>query len=826
MRYSKFFIIVGVIAILLCGCNSIKDTSIDKTEEDNIKINNTKSQVNEDVEIKENNNPIVVKSDKIITRAIAAKMIALANFNKKTIEIMEREIDFEDTTPDNWFDKYINVMVINKWMLGSKKHFYPLNPLTYNELSIISDRFNIKLEDIEIIVNNNNENNAISYDEFMNFYQVLCNNNSDIDGIKTRRLIVFATPSNSSELNAWKMATNHGMHSFEGLTLDCYLDKEIDVLVRDSEIIAVTAIANNAPKLTNAYIEKINGTIATVFMGGISRDLTINHDQYKDVNNVIADIIIENGHITAILLKENKISDKVLLIGNGKVSLHNKGTYELTKDIKVYSTNPNINWKNINNIIVGYNSTDFVLDTENKVCAAIIRDNVAIENIRVLISTTKFSNKYHENISISSDVDYIIEYGDNKKKINAKDIIDINKKYFEDVNRVFIKAVNNGKMTINSIKRGYGNSMISPSYRGSLEISKEDEGYLIVNELPIEEYLYAVVPSEMPTSYGLEALKTQAVCARSYAYTQFYSNRFCKYGAHVIDSTQSQVYNNVKENENSIKAVNSTSKQGLTYNGRVVSANFYSTSCGYGANSGDVWASYKTKQFPTSSPEYLTAKPQFNSNNKYNDLSEEELFREFIMDNNIDSYDKEFPYYRWSVELTKEHIEASINATIGDRYQVQPRLIKTLDENGIFKSRPIKSIGNLKDIGIYKRGKGGNITEMIIEGSEGIVKILTEYNVRLLISPLSYVEGKSNSPIILQNGKKNNNSKLMPSAFYIMDKEYDDNNNLVRIIFRGGGYGHGVGMSQNGVKGMVDKGYSFTDILKHYYSGTQVKEIY
>jgi stage II sporulation protein D len=823
MRYNKFFIIAGLIAILLCGCDFVKDTSIENTEPGKIKLDYTKS---EDVEIVDDDNKVVVKSDKIITRATAAKMIALANFNKKTIETMEREIEFEDTTPDNWFDKYINVMMINKWMLGSKKYFYPLNPLTYKELSIISDRFNIQLEDIELVVNNENENDAVSYEEFMSFYKILYNRSNYDGGINTRKLIVFATPSTSSELNAWKMATNHGMYSFEGLTLDCYLDNEIEVMIRDSEIIAVTGVISNSPKLTNAYIEKIKGTVATVFMGGSSRDLTINHDEYKDIENVIGDIIIDKGHITAILLKENKISEKVLLVGYEKVSLNNIGTYEFTKDAKIYSTNGTIKWKSITNIIVGYNSTDFVLDEEGKICAAIIRDNVSIENIRVLISTTNFTNKYHESISLSSNTDCIIEYGETKKKINAGDIVDINKKYFEDVDRIFIKAIDHGKITINSIKRGYGSNMVNPSYRGSLEISIEDEGYLIVNELPIEEYLYAVVPSEMPTSYGLEALKTQAVCARSYAYTQFYSNRFCKYGAHVIDSTQSQVYNNVKENENSIKAVNSTSKQGLTYNDRVVSANFYSTSCGYGANSGDVWASYKNKEFPTSSPEYLTAKPQFNNNNKYNDLSQEDIFREFIMDDNIDSYDKEFSYYRWSVELSREHIEASINSTIEDRYEVQPRLIKTLDENGIFRSRPVKSIGTLKDIGIYKRGKGGNITEMIIEGSEGVVKVLTEYNVRLLISPFSYIEGKGNSPVRLQNDKTNNNSKLMPSTFYVMDKEYDDNNNLIRIIFRGGGYGHGVGLSQNGVKGMVDKGYTFTDILKHYYSGTQVKEIY
>ena len=56
---------------------------------------------------------------------------------------------------------------------------------------------------------------------------------------------------------------------------------------------------------------------------------------------------------------------------------------------------------------------------------------------------------------------------------------------------------------------------------------------ILVNELPLEEYLYAVVPSEMPASYELEALKAQAVCARSYAYNQTQGLSYPEYNAHV-----------------------------------------------------------------------------------------------------------------------------------------------------------------------------------------------------------------------------------------------------------------------------------------------------
>ncbi|WP_304941964.1 SpoIID/LytB domain-containing protein [Vallitalea guaymasensis] len=821
MKYIKILGAILLMIIMLSACTITQDTlenENDLIENEVDKHNPADNQLDEE---EKNIEPVVINGDMIVTRAVAAKMISLANFDKRTIELSDREIEFEDTTPDNWFDKYINIVVVNKWMLGGSKTFNPLRPLTIKELKTISERFSIDLDDMKIEIQSDEK--AVSYKDFMSFYEVLCEKNKDEGGIRTKSLTVFATPANSASLNSWQMATNYGMYTFEGLTLDRYLDKQIEVIIRDREIVAVKGVINETPKLTNAYIEKIDGNIATVFMGGISRELTINHDKYKQKNDVIGDIIIDNGHITGILLKEQKVAGKVLLMSSDKVKLDELGTYSLTDDAKIYSTVNNIRWKSINNIIVGYDSTDFVVDDNGLVCAAIIRDKVDIKDIRVLISTDKFKSKYHKNVSITATTDYIIEYGDNKKQSKAGEIININDNYFESNDRIYVKALDNGKITINSIKRG---NDFNPSYRGVIEVAKEKEGYVIVNEVPVEEYLYAVVPSEMPTSYGIEASKTQAVCARSYAYTQFYSNSYCKYGAHVIDSVSSQVYNKVPENETSIKAVNETSKMGLTFNGNVVSANFFSTSCGFTASSGEVWPHYSNTEFPTTSPKYLRAKPQFDGETKYDNLEDEELFREFILDDKVDGYDKKFAYYRWSVELTKEHIEACINSTIGDQYKKQPKLIKTLDENKIFRSRPIDSIGSLKDIGIYKRGKGGNITEMIIEGSEGIVKVATEYNIRLLVSPVSYIEGKETVPVILQNKCEKIVEKLMPSAFYIMDKEYDKDGNLVKVIFRGGGYGHGVGMSQNGVKGMVDKGYDFNKILNHYYEGTQVKEIY
>ena len=68
-------------------------------------------------------------------------------------------------------------------------------------------------------------------------------------------------------------------------------------------------------------------------------------------------------------------------------------------------------------------------------------------------------------------------------------------------------------------------------YAGTIEVRSTENGYTVVNELPLEEYLYAVVPSEMPSSFSPEALKTQAVCARSYVYMQLMRADLAAYGA-------------------------------------------------------------------------------------------------------------------------------------------------------------------------------------------------------------------------------------------------------------------------------------------------------
>ena len=123
-------------------------------------------------------------------------------------------------------------------------------------------------------------------------------------------------------------------------------------------------------------------------------------------------------------------------------------------------------------------------------------------------------------------------------------------------------------------------------------MSEESDGLLLINELDVEDYLTRVVPSEMPSNYELEALKAQAVCARTYAYRQIKANAYSRYGAHVDDSTNYQVYNNTESSERTNLAVKETDGKIVYYNDTPAETYYFSTSCGYSTD-GTIWGASK-----------------------------------------------------------------------------------------------------------------------------------------------------------------------------------------------------------------------------------------
>ena len=423
--------------------------------------------------------------------------------------------------------------------------------------------------------------------------------------------------------------------------------------------------------------------------------------------------------------------------------------------------------------------------------------------IRVVINTTGFTGLVHDSVAITSTNYFTVRDGNQVEIFPAGFLFIVcsNSDSWES-NYLHISASHNHKLEITSIQRNWPNGA-SPQYRGIIEITRHNGGFIIINELDLEEYLYAVVPSEMPTSHGLEAAKVQAVTARSFAYHLYNENRFRAFGAHVDDSVNSQVYNNIPETELSIIAVRATRRQVLMYDGEVVMANFFSTSGGTTANFGEVWA--RGPYFPSVTPPHLRATSQFCLRGELpGDLRLEKYANAFFRDTHIRGFDRDFPWFRWQIRLSAEELSDRINANIS--HITNPAML-TILEGGA------NSIGILQNMEVVRRGQGGNVMEMILIGSESIISVQTEFNIRMLFAPLDI-------PVIRHDGSEVVGLTLMPSAFFSIEMEGE--NPLHYITFFGGGNGHGVGMSQNGAKALINMGLNYRGVLLHYYHGVEI----
>lgn len=146
-------------------------------------------------------------------------------------------------------------------------------------------------------------------------------------------------------------------------------------------------------------------------------------------------------------------------------------------------------------------------------------------------------------------------------------------------------------------------------YRGQLEIFGLSNGTItVVNILPLEEYLYGVIPGEMPYTWSLESLKAQAIAARTYALANI--GQYSKRGFDMLATPESQVYLGAEgEQENTNKAVNETKDMVITYNGKLITAYYHSTSGGMTENGFDLWDDQpylkSVPDFDQNSPKYI-----------------------------------------------------------------------------------------------------------------------------------------------------------------------------------------------------------------------------
>ncbi|MFK4785542.1 SpoIID/LytB domain-containing protein [Fusobacterium sp. MFO224] len=222
--------------------------------------------------------------------------------------------------------------------------------------------------------------------------------------------------------------------------------------------------------------------------------------------------------------------------------------------------------------------------------------------IRVGLTTTGFGSLDHKTLTMYSTSKAEIWNGWMRIKLSPRDKIKVisdgrrqilyvnGKKRVETIGQLNFKSSDN-KFVITSIRRAQRKTRY-PVYRGKMEthLSRTNSHKIrVINEVFLEDYLVQVVPSEMPKGFGLEALKAQAIAARTYALNDYLKAKYKKEGFHVRDDTYSQVYNRIDTNTDTVKAVKLTRGKVMLYNGKPIDAKYYSTSCGYGAASQNVW---------------------------------------------------------------------------------------------------------------------------------------------------------------------------------------------------------------------------------------------
>ena len=330
-------------------------------------------------------------------------------------------------------------------------------------------------------------------------------------------------------------------------------------------------------------------------------------------------------------------------------------------------------------------------------------------------------------------------------------------------------------------------------YRGRIEIGRYNSSSLTaVNIVPLEEYLYGVVPSEMPAEWHEEALKAQAVCARSYALIKAgYKNASdAKKGYKIVDTVSSQVYKGyLVETARCNLAVDATKGEMVCYNNKVVSTYYFSTSGGRTESSKDVWA----VDLP-----YLQSVPDPYEHNASREVWQKLLtlteikdclVRQGIVlgeidDLSVSKYSDTNRAYALRLKSGKQSItlQGTTIRTVLDLYSTKFKIVK--------KGDVPDRVSVLSADGVT----AGRVSEMYIASAEGVEKAssgLEQY-------------------IVKGAGNVSNYPRTAPE-------------NADELLFAGMGYGHGVGLSQYGAKGMAEAGFTYKEIIEYYFTGASVR---
>lgn len=375
------------------------------------------------------------------------------------------------------------------------------------------------------------------------------------------------------------------------------------------------------------------------------------------------------------------------------------------KTLKLNGTKEKVSWKSENPDVAEVDTYGVVRGIEagtTKILANVGGDTytctvkVQKRQIRVLLKTTGYGSIFHSMATVTSTKKFTISNGKETKTYNAKQKVTIkpNSSLFGNGKKLTISAKDSGKIQITSISRNQGR----PSYRGKIELNViAGKGMTIINQLQLEQYLYSVVSSEMSSSFSKEALKAQAVTARSFAYSHLDSKQYKDYNADLDDSTGFQVYNNLSEAASTRTAVQETVNQVLKSEDEIINTYYYSTSSGQSATPEEVWGGSTEEKYY---PRKIQEKDGIEKN-----LSTESAFKNFWADKKLVTFDSNSEWYRWQTTVSKANLQKQINNKLSAYSSNGSKSILVKQSNGTYKGVKITSIGSLKKSVFVKEQK-------------------------------------------------------------------------------------------------------------------------
>ncbi len=433
--------------------------------------------------------------------------------------------------------------------------------------------------------------------------------------------------------------------------------------------------------------------------------------------------------------------------------------------------------------------------------------------VRVGISNQSFSQFDYQNIKLSSqNIIKVVDMSQNTsiQDIEANKIVEIQmidglytilvdgEKKYENLQGPLLFS-SNAKLEVVELNR----KGMPAKYDGMIEItkSKNDQRFNVVNVVDIENYLRGVVPNEMPISFGLEALKAQAVAARNYVTNAKISPNY-----DVTDSTASQVYYGVNSYRDiSDKAINETKGIYALYNEKPISALYFSTSAGITDDWDDVFATDKNKGLHP----YLKA--SYDKENQ-KPLKSEDDVKKFYLSKDT-GFDINSPKFRWEYDFTRVELEEVLHNTL--QQQSKAGLVEPKYDGDI-------KLEGLKEIKPIKRTQSGKLVEIEIVAKSGNYKVKKELGIRRLIKKNNTALPSANFFVETQGREKLAQDNEENNSFF---DSFDMEKYPSNFKFIGGGYGHGVGMSQFGAYNLSKAGKNYIQILKHYYSDINISTI-